>query len=80
MRKLAGRPSKPSNKKVVRKNTSYSRNNYNYILEIINKKKLDVKGNYSKEVNEIISDHRKVKRFKDIEAGKLKEKLEALES
>ncbi len=78
--KKKGRRSMPDNKKVVKKNTSYSPINYEYILEIINSRKWKVGGNYSRVVNEIISNNRVVKRYKQVEADKLKEKLSKLEN
>lgn len=79
IRRLAGRPSKKESEKVIKKNTSYSPENYNYIMQILKEREWEIQGSFSKVVNELISDHRQVKKYKEIEAAKLKEKLDVLE-
>ncbi len=74
-----GRPRKAAQEKVVKINTSYNPGNYKYIMKIIEDRKLQSKGNFVKIVNEIISDHQKVSRYKAGEAAKLKAQLENLE-
>ena len=78
MHRKPGRPKKPTNEKVVKRMVSFSPENHAYIAKIIEDRKLSFQGSYSKIVNELIGDHRKVRRFKEIEKQKLQEKLDSL--
>lgn len=77
--KKPGRPRKAVIEKAVKRNVSFSSGNHRYILKILEERKMDVKGHFSSVVNEIIADHLKVSRYKEIEAAKLKERLGKLE-
>lgn len=79
LRKKAGRPRKAESQRVHKINTSYSPENYKYIIKILEQRQMEVKGHFSPIVNEIITDHLKVSRYKEIEAAKLKERLGHLE-
>ena len=74
-----GRPRKAVLKRVVKKNVSINPENYKYIMKILEERKMEVKGHFSPIINEIIADHLKVRRYKDFEAIKLKERLHKLE-
>ena len=63
--KLPGRPRKPTELKVTKKNTAYSSENTKYIRGILEQRKWSEKGHWSRIVNELIKDHRQVKAFKD---------------
>ena len=79
MIKKAGRPRIPTNKKVVRKNTSYSRESFDYIKDMIETNRWSLKGSWSRVVNQIIKDHKKVAIFKMKQKVKLQEELNTLE-
>lgn len=79
LNKKPGRPRKAVMNKVVKKNVSFNFENHKYILKILEERKMEVKGHFSPVVNEIIADHLKVSRYKEIEAAKLKERLGHLE-
>ncbi len=76
--KRAGRPRKMTRDKVVKRNTAYVSENYAYVLGILEERKLQVSGHFSKVLNEIITDHRKVKANKERQAHKLKGELAVL--
>lgn len=72
--KMPGRPLKPSNRKHIRRNITVQPENDKYILEIIGEMNLSESGHYSRIVNEIIKDHRRVKRYQEkVKAQKLAE-------
>jgi len=79
LKKKVGRPRKTVMDRVVKKNVSFSPENHKYIMKILEGRKMTVEGHFSPIVNEIIADHRKVSRYKEIEAAKLKEQLGNLE-
>jgi len=72
--KKSGRPFKPETKKYVAVNTTYTPENYRYIMDIINRSKLTKRGNFARIVNQIITDHRQVKAYKETELAKIKAK------
>ena len=63
--KLPGRPLKPETKKHIRRNITLEPENDKYVLGILAERKLEIKGHFSKVVNELIKDHRQVKAFKE---------------
>jgi len=77
--KKVGRPRKAVMNRVVKKPVSFSPENHKYIMKILEERKMEVKGHFSTIVNEIIADHLKVRRYKEIEAAKLKDQLVKLE-
>ncbi len=78
-KKKVGRPRKAESEKVVKVNTSYDPDNYRYIVQILDERKLEHRGHFVKIVNEIIADHKNVKQFKEHQAAKLKAQLDILE-
>ncbi len=77
-KRAVGRPSKRTIDKSIKRNVSFSRANNDYIIGIIEERNMQIDGNFSRILNEIVSDHVKVKRFKDMEKAKHQEKLEML--
>ena len=70
LKRKAGRPRKAANQKVVKMAVSICYKNHEYILKILEERKMQKKGHFSRVLNEIIEDHLKVKRFKEKEASK----------
>jgi len=78
LKKKVGRPRKAIQKKVVKLAVSISYDNHKYILDILEERKMQIKGHFSKILNKIITDHKEVRRYKDKQAAKARTVLEDL--
>ncbi len=78
MKRSPGRPIKKDVDKRIARNISLDQETDDYILKILDERNWSISGNYSKIIKEIIRDHKKVVRYKEIEMAKHKEKLELL--
>lgn len=78
VRKLPGRPAKKDSERAVARGVSMDALNDRYILEILRGRQHNVRGNYSKVINEIVSRDRRNAVFKATEASKHLKRLEEL--
>jgi len=76
--KQAGRPSKKSMEKFVGIHITISPESYAYIRDILKEKNLEERGNLAALIDSIISDHKKVRTYKERQASKLQEELDVL--